>query len=182
MTNHRTKMIAGFSIAAALTGGSLAVAALPAVAETTSGADATSTPAPDTDTDTGAKHGGPGHGPRGEELTGDTAAQVEAAVLAEYPDATIERLETDPDGAYEAHLTQADGTRLMIELDESFAITGTRTGGPGHGPRGDRPERDATDSDADEPTDTDADADTDTDTDTDADTDAGTDASEPATS
>jgi hypothetical protein len=46
-----------------------------------------------------------------------------------------------------------DGTRLMIELDESFAITDTRPGGPGHGPRGDRSERDATDSGADESTD-----------------------------
>ncbi|WP_205781442.1 hypothetical protein [Planctomonas deserti] len=134
MTKRRTKMIAGLSVAAALTGGSLAVAALPAMAETIASTDATTPPTPSSEDD--ATTGEHGHGPRGEELTGDVAAEVEAAVLAEYPDATIERLETDPDGAYEAHLTQADGTRVTVELDEAFAITDTRTGGPGHGPRG----------------------------------------------
>jgi hypothetical protein len=60
-----------------------------------------------------------------EPLTGDTATQVEEAVLAEYPDADIERLETDADGVYEAHLVTADGEELTVELDEEFAITGT---------------------------------------------------------
>jgi len=87
---------------------------------------------------------GRGGGPRGdeEELTGDTAASVTDAVLAEYPDATIRRLETDSDGVYEAHIVTADDERLTVELDESFAITGTEThdgAGPGrgHGPRPD---------------------------------------------
>ncbi|HEY8588035.1 MAG TPA: hypothetical protein VIL55_00650, partial [Naasia sp.] len=63
-----------------------------------------------------------------EELTGDTAEQVEAAVLAEYPDASIERMETDAEGAaYEAHITQADGSRATVKLDDSFAITGIET-------------------------------------------------------
>ena len=75
-------------------------------------------------------HGGRGGcegGPRAgeEELTGDTADSVEAAVLEEYADATIERLETDADGVYEAHITTADDERLTVELDEDFAITGT---------------------------------------------------------
>jgi hypothetical protein len=87
---------------------------------------------------------GRGGGPRGdeEELTGDTAASVTEAVLAEYPDATIRRLETDSDGVYEAHIITADDERLTVELDETFAITGTEThdgAGPGrgHGPRAD---------------------------------------------
>lgn len=93
---------------------------------------------------------GRGGGPRGdeEELTGDTAASVTEAVLAEYPDATIRRLETDSDGVYEAHIVTADDERLTVELDESFAITGSETldgAGPGrgHGPRAD--DRDSTD-------------------------------------
>jgi hypothetical protein len=75
----------------------------------------------------GDGHGGRGGGPgAGEEaLTGDTADSVEAAVLKKYPDATIERLETDADGVYEAHLTTADGDRITVELDEEFAVTGT---------------------------------------------------------
>ena len=67
--------------------------------------------------------GGPGAGE--EALTGDTADQVEEAVLAEYPDAEIERLETDADGVYEAHIVTADGEELTVELDEEFAVTGT---------------------------------------------------------
>ena len=77
----------------------------------------------------GHGRGGPGGhhgGPAGEEpLTGDTADSVEAAVLEEYPDATIERLEADSDGVYEAHITTADGEQVTVELDGSFAITGT---------------------------------------------------------
>lgn len=77
---------------------------------------------------------GRGGGPRGhgEELTGDTAAAVEEAVLADYPDATIRWLETDADGVYEAHILTAEDERLTVELDESFVITGTElTTAPG---------------------------------------------------
>jgi uncharacterized membrane protein YkoI len=89
-----------------------------------------------TGTETGHRHGDGsrgGHGGRGGSdevaLTGDTAAKVTAAVTAKYPDATIERLETDSDGAaYEAHVTLADGSRATVKLDESFAVTGTETG------------------------------------------------------
>lgn len=64
-----------------------------------------------------------------EVLTGDTATSVEAAVTAAYPDATIERLETDAEGAaYEAHVTLADGSDATVKLDASFAITETVQG------------------------------------------------------
>jgi hypothetical protein len=71
----------------------------------------------------GGHGGGPGAGE--EPLTGDTADSVEAAVLEEYPGAAIERLETDSDGVYEAHITTADGEQVTVELDDSFAVTGT---------------------------------------------------------
>lgn len=67
-------------------------------------------------------------------LTGDTLTQVTEAALAEYPGATIERVETDSDGVYEAHLVTADGVRVTVELDADFAVTGTEEGGPGGGP------------------------------------------------
>lgn len=68
-------------------------------------------------------------------LTGSKAAKVEAAVLAEYPGATILRLETDSDGVYEAHLTTAAGDQVTVEVDSDFTVTGTEAyGGPGgHG-------------------------------------------------
>ena len=71
-----------------------------------------------------------------EALTGDVQAQVEAAVLAEYPGATIERSETDSGGVYEAHIVTAEGERLTVLVGEDFAVTGTETGGHGRGGRG----------------------------------------------
>jgi hypothetical protein len=66
-------------------------------------------------------------------LTGSTASQVKAAVLAKYPGATFIRVETDSDGVYEAHITQADGTETIVQLDKSFAVTGEdQRGGGGH--------------------------------------------------
>ena len=72
-------------------------------------------------------------------LTGDTKASVEKAVLAKYPDATIERTETDSDGVYESHIVTAAGDRVIVGVGEDFAVTGTQTGGMGghHGPEGD---------------------------------------------
>lgn len=60
-------------------------------------------------------------------LTGDTAEQVTEAVLAAYPKATVERVETDSDGVYEAHIVTSADARLTIELDEDFEITGTES-------------------------------------------------------
>jgi uncharacterized membrane protein YkoI len=85
----------------------------------------------------GGRHGGPGGGGPGETaLAGDTLAKVKAAVLAKYPGATFDRVETDSDGVYEAHITKRDGTRTTVELDKSFAVTGEEQGGPGGGHRG----------------------------------------------
>ena len=69
-------------------------------------------------------------------LTGDTKTQVEAAVLAAYPDATIQRTETDSDGVYESHVVTADGQELVVQVGEDFAVTGTETGGHGGHGRG----------------------------------------------
>ena len=67
-------------------------------------------------------------------LTGTTADQVTAAALAKYPDATIQRVETDSDGVYEAHIVTTDGQELIVQVGKDFAVTGTDTR---HGPRGD---------------------------------------------
>jgi hypothetical protein len=81
------------------------------------------------------------HGPRGngdpsqpqrggeELLTGDTATQVTEAVLAEYPDAIIERVETDSGGVFEAHILTTDDERLTVLVGEDFEITGTESYG-----------------------------------------------------
>lgn len=71
-------------------------------------------------------------------LTGETATRVEAAALAEYPGATILRVETDSDGVYEAHLVTADGERVTVEVGEDFTVTGVEEGGGPGGPDGAR--------------------------------------------
>ena len=57
-------------------------------------------------------------------LTGDTLAKVKAGALAEVPNATIVRVETDADGnaAYEAHVVKADGTPATVYVDKQFDV------------------------------------------------------------
>ena len=64
-------------------------------------------------------------------LTGDTATKVTAAAQAKEPTATIERVETDSDGVYKAHLVRTDGTHVIVQIDESFAVTAVQEGGQG---------------------------------------------------
>jgi hypothetical protein len=70
-------------------------------------------------------------------LEGDVAAQVTAAAQAAVPDGTIDRVETDSDGVYEAHVTKADGTHVIVQVGADFTVTATLDqpqGGPGgHG-------------------------------------------------
>lgn len=151
------KTTAGIMLAAVIGGGAIGASALPAMAADTTGSS-TSTAASGYDNGYGTPGGGTG-APRGphqangkteELLTGDTAAKVEAAVKAAQPGATIERMETDADGAtYEAHITKADGTHATVLFDANFTITETQDqgqGGPGggHGGPGDADADDAT--------------------------------------
>jgi uncharacterized membrane protein YkoI len=119
-------LLAGLGTGAALAGNLLANA------ETTT---STATVATTTDTTTS----GSTSPNRADEtlLTGDIAAKVTAVAIAQYPGATIERVETDSDGVYEAHLTTADGNRVTVEIGSDFTVTGTEAGrsggGKGHG-------------------------------------------------
>ncbi len=74
--------------------------------------------------------GGPGGAKRGETpLTGDNATKATAAALAKLPGATVERVETDADGAaYEAHVTTADGSRATVKMDKGFNVTAVEEG------------------------------------------------------
>jgi hypothetical protein len=84
----------------------------------------------------GGTGGDPSQPMRGDEklLTGTTRAKVLAAVKAKYPDATVQRVETDSEGVYEAHIVD-DGSPLVVQVGKDFTITGTQPGGgPGrHG-------------------------------------------------
>lgn len=79
----------------------------------------------------GRGHGGRGPGgPGGREtpLTGDTKSQVEAAVLAKYPGATVVRTETNADSAapYESHIKTSDGQQLEVRVSKDFKVLDAR--------------------------------------------------------
>jgi hypothetical protein len=136
------KALAGTAIVGAVLGGAaIGTTLVGAASAETSTPSATSTAAPDTGSTDGSGDGSGatrdpskgGHvGANGAVetlLTGDTASKVTAAVVAAYPDATIERVETDAEGAtYEAHIVQADGSHATVKLDDSFTVTSTETG------------------------------------------------------
>ena len=72
-------------------------------------------------------------------LTGAVAAKVTTAAKAKEPEATIERVETDSDGVYEAHMVRADGTRIIVQIDKSYAVTNVQAGGAGSRGSGGQP-------------------------------------------
>ncbi|MDQ1568561.1 MAG: hypothetical protein QOF96_3441 [Actinomycetota bacterium] len=91
------------------------------------------------DTDSGGKggrgHGGGSGGPHTANgitetpLTGDAADKAKAAALAAVPGATVDRAETDADGAAnEVHMTKADGSHVTVELDANFNVTSVGNG------------------------------------------------------
>src|SRR4051812_7347837 len=70
-------------------------------------------------------------------LTGDDATKVRDAALAKYPGATVQRVETDSDGVYEAHIVTTGGEHVIVQVGSNFAVTGTQSGGGG-GHHGDK--------------------------------------------
>ena len=62
-------------------------------------------------------------------LTGDTAAKVKAAALANVSGGTVERVETDADGhaVYEAHMVTSDGTPTTVYVDKDFNVVSVET-------------------------------------------------------
>jgi hypothetical protein len=84
-----------------------------------------------------AQHFDPSRPMRSDEhlLTGTTLAKVTAAAKAKYPNATIQRVETDSDGVYEAHIVTSGGQQLIVQVGSDYGVTGTQTfGGPGGPP------------------------------------------------
>lgn len=95
-----------------------------------SAADDTSTPSPTTSAPDGQQLDPSRSSHPGEELlTGSTAEKVRAAALAKYPNATIQRVETDSEGVYEAHIITAAGDPVTVQVGKDFTVTGTQTGG-----------------------------------------------------
>ena len=122
-------LIASGVVAGGILAGTFSASAATTAASPSSTSSTSSTAAPNSD---------PSQPQRSDEklLTGDTKSKVEAVVLAKYSGATIERTETDSDGVYESHIITSDGTHLIVQVDKSFAVTGTDTMGGHGGPGG----------------------------------------------
>ncbi len=112
--------------AAALTGGALGANFLGVAGAETSTATAAAVSATATDPSQG---GHVANGITETLLTGDEATKVTAAAKSAVPDATVDRVETDAEGAtYEAHLTKADGTHITVKVNADFSVASTESG------------------------------------------------------
>ncbi len=66
-------------------------------------------------------------------LTGDNASKATTAALAAVPGGTVERVETDAEGAvYEAHMVKSDGSYVTVKFDANFNVTNIEQGPNGH--------------------------------------------------
>jgi uncharacterized membrane protein YkoI len=147
VTPIRKILIGGALSAAALGGGAVGAALINGTASAQSPTTTTDQSGATASTDqqqpafdpTKGGHVG-ANGVKEELLTGDTAEKAKAAALAAVPDGTIQRVETDAEGAvYEAHMVKSDGTHVTVKMDADFNVTGVETGGPGGGPGGGAP-------------------------------------------
>jgi hypothetical protein len=125
-------------VAAGAVAGGVAMAALPAGAQTPDPSPSTGS---GTTAPTNPNPGDPTRPQRSDEqlLTGTNAEKAKAAALKAVPGATIERLETDSDGDFEAHIVKPDGTHAVVQMDKNFAVTAITECGPGGRGHGVRP-------------------------------------------
>ena len=127
---------------AALTIGVLAAGvAAGAIGATAIGASAESTSGPQTAVATSSSSPGvaiqPPQGARGsapvrsdeKAVSASTAATLKAAALKAVPGGTVYRIETDAgDGAYEAHMTKADGSQVTVKFDKNLKVIKVEAG------------------------------------------------------
>ena len=118
-------LVGGGLVAGGILAGTLSANA--ATTDTSTSAAAASSTSQEAPAPTG--NGDPSQPQRSDEqlLTGDTATKVTDAALATYPDATIQRVETDSEGVYEAHIVTADGQQVIVQVGEDFTVTGTQS-------------------------------------------------------
>lgn len=136
--NRKQKVLVGAAmLGATLTGGALGTTLFSASANAQTDSSSSSTteaPTAPAAPDHGGRGGGNGgpHSANGiteELLTGDTATQATAAAQAAVPDGTIDRVETDAEGAaYEAHMTKSDGSHVTVKLNSDFSVANIEAG------------------------------------------------------
>ena len=122
MSTTRTKLVTAAAVAAAAVGG--AAAANAATSGSSSSGSSTAAVAKGPHTVNGKSE---------QALTGDVAAKVRAAALAEVS-GTVERVETNVDSSapYEAHIRKSDGTSVEVQVSKDFSVTAVNEMGAGH--------------------------------------------------
>lgn len=144
MNPLRKALIGGALAAATLTGGALGATLVGGTAGAASNPTATTTASTGSSTlapPANAPGKGPANAPDPSKgghqangiteklLTGTTKAKAEAAAKAAVSGGTVERSETDAEGAaYEVHMTKSDGSHVTVKLDSSFKVTSTEAG------------------------------------------------------
>ena len=122
-------LLSGALVGAAIAGGAVGASVLgTAQAQTSSSSSTAATSDPSTPAD--ANHGPhTANGITETPLTGDDLSKATAAAQAAVPGATIERAETDAEGAaFEVHVTKDDGSESTVKLDASFNVTSVEDG------------------------------------------------------
>ena len=127
MNTFRKLAVSAVAVGAAITGGAIGASMVgSASAQTDSSSSSASTAAPAPDPSQG------GHTANGITevlLTGDTATQVTNAATAAVPGATVDRVETDAEGAtYEAHMTKSDGSKVTVKINADFSVASIEDG------------------------------------------------------
>ena len=116
--NRVTKVLLVGALALGILGGSYGIASAASSSDAASNATTASRAAPNAQR--------PWGGQRSDEtlLTGDAASKVTAAAKARVAGGTIVRVETDADGnaAYEAHMTDANGSPVTVYVNKSFDV------------------------------------------------------------
>src|SRR5690242_12565020 len=131
MNRTRKAIFGAAAVGASIMGGALGASLVNGTASAqtdSSSSTSSSAPADAPTTPPADGHGGPGgggphtaNGITEQVLTGDDAAKATAAAQAAVPGATIDRVETDADGATnEAHVTKPDGSKATVKMDADF--------------------------------------------------------------
>src|SRR4051794_30842565 len=118
-------------VGAAIAGGAVGASVLgTAQAQTDSSSSSSTAATSDPSTAADANHGPhTANGITETPLAGDDLSKATAAAQAAVPGATIERAETDAEGAaFEVHVTKAGGSEATVKLDAGFNVTSIEDG------------------------------------------------------
>jgi hypothetical protein len=120
-------LLSGALVGATIAGGALGASLVgTAGAQTSSSSGSAAAPAAAPDPSQG---GHTANGITETLLTGDTAAKVTAAAQGAVAGATIDRVETDAEGAaYEAHMTKSDGSKVTVKVNSDFSVASVEDG------------------------------------------------------